>query len=249
MMSDQAMIELRNVSKIYGMGDIQVVALDGVSIDIREGEFVAVMGPSGSGKSSLMNILGCLDRPTLGTYRLSGQDVSELSRADLAHIRNRRIGFIFQSFNLLPRVSALKNVVAPLLYDPDSIFPRNCMEQIALETLDSVGLRDRAGHQPHELSGGQSQRVAIARALVNDPDFILADEPTGNLDSPTGEEIMGLLEDLNRQGRTIVMVTHDSDIADHTQRTIHLLDGRIDKISKNGREPVPAEASEVHREV
>lgn len=249
MMAPQSMIQLRDISKTYGMGDIQVVALQGVCLDIHEGEFVAVMGPSGSGKSTLMNILGCLDRPTSGSYHLSGWDVSQMDRAQLARVRNERLGFVFQSFNLLPRTSALKNVLAPLLYDRNRSLTRAELEQVALVALEAVGLADRAKHEPHELSGGQSQRVAIARALVNNPDFILADEPTGNLDSRTGEEIMQVLEDLNRQGRTILMVTHDADIAAHTQRTIHLLDGRIDRIACNGTGPDADEEREAVHEV
>jgi putative ABC transport system ATP-binding protein len=233
-MLDQAIIKTTDVKKIYGMGDIQVAALDGVSISIREGEFVAVMGPSGSGKSTLMNILGCLDRPTVGGYILNDVDVSEMDRAQLASIRNKLIGFIFQSYNLLPRTSALKNVMAPLLYNREH--KRNSEERrlIAQDVLEAVGLGDRMHHQPQELSGGQQQRVAIARALVNDPVLILADEPTGNLDTQSGEEIMELLQELHQQGRTIVMVTHDPEIAAHTQRTIHLIDGKVEKIVNNG---------------
>jgi putative ABC transport system ATP-binding protein len=233
-MMHQAIIQTTDVKKIYGMGDIRVAALDGVSISIQEGEFVAVMGPSGSGKSTLMNILGCLDRPTEGRYILNDIDVSQMDRAQLAGIRNGMIGFIFQSYNLLPRTSALKNVMAPLLYSRE--YKRNSEERriIAEGMLGAVGLGDRMNHQPQELSGGQQQRVAIARALVNDPVLILADEPTGNLDSQSGEEIMLLLHELHKEGRTIVMVTHDPEIAAHTQRTIHLIDGRVEKIVKNG---------------
>ena len=233
-MAHIALLQAIDVHKVYGVGDVRVAALDGVSLTIHEGEFVAIMGPSGSGKSTLMNILGCLDRPTDGRYLLDGEDVSEMSRAELAAIRNTRIGFIFQSYNLLPRTSALKNVMAPLLYDRRTKRSLEEREARAAEVLGLVGLGDRMAHQPQELSGGQQQRVAIARALVNDPAFILADEPTGNLDSQSGEEIMVLLENLNRGGRTIVMVTHDHDIAAHTRRTIHLLDGRIERIVENG---------------
>ncbi len=233
-MASKSLLQTIDVRKVYGVGDVQVAALDGVSLTIDQGEFVAIMGPSGSGKSTLMNILGCLDRPTEGRYLLNGQEVSELSRAQLAAIRNARIGFVFQSYNLLPRTSALKNVMAPLLYDRENKRNLEQREARAAEVLAAVGLGDRLAHQPQELSGGQQQRVAIARALVNNPSFILADEPTGNLDSQSGEEIMGLLEELNRDGRTIVMVTHDHEIAAHTQRTIHLLDGRIERIIENG---------------
>ncbi len=234
MITEQSIIQTLEVRKIYGKGDISVAALDGVSVSIDEGEFIAIMGPSGSGKSTLMNILGCLDQPTDGRYILESVDVSEMSSAELAGVRNRRIGFVFQSYNLLPRTSALKNVVAPLLYARDHKRSREEQEAIAHEALEMVGLGDRINHTPQELSGGQQQRVAIARALVNDPAFILADEPTGNLDSRSGEEIMGLLDGLHQDGRTIIMVTHDADIAAHAQRTIHLLDGRVDTISQNG---------------
>lgn len=233
-MENVPIIETRGVSKLYGMGDIQVVALDKVSISIHAGEFVAVMGPSGSGKSTLMNILGCLDRPSDGSYILDGVDVSKMDRAQLAGIRNTRIGFIFQSYNLLPRTSALNNVISPLIYKRDQKLSHDQQSALAQKALVKVGLADRMDHLPQELSGGQSQRVAIARALVNDPVLILADEPTGNLDSKSGEEIMGLLHDLNNQGRTIVMVTHDPEIAGHTRRTIHLLDGHIDEVIENG---------------
>ncbi|MFA9405364.1 MAG: ABC transporter ATP-binding protein [Anaerolineales bacterium] len=232
-----ALIQVDNIRKVYGMGEIQVAALDGVSLEIKTGEYVAIMGPSGSGKSTLMNLLGCLDRPTEGRYILHGEDVSELKKPQLAAIRNREIGFIFQSYNLLARTSALENVMLPLMYSKGngSIDGR---EERAKESLIAVGLEDRMEHQPQELSGGQQQRVAIARALVNDPALILADEPTGNLDSRSGAEIMGLLDDLNASGRTIIMVTHDPETAAHTERTIYLLDGKIDQIQKNGSEKV-----------
>lgn len=234
MMLGTQIIQTTGVKKIYGMGEIQVNALDGVSISIKEGEFVAVMGPSGSGKSTLMNILGCLDRPTEGSYILNKVDVSKMDRAELAGIRNQLIGFIFQSYNLLARTSALKNVMAPLLYNRRQKHSMEEQREIARKVLEAVGLGDRIEHQPQELSGGQQQRVAIARALVNNPVLILADEPTGNLDSQSGEEIMGLLHELHKEGRTIVMVTHDPEIAAHTQRTIHLIDGRVEKIVNNG---------------
>ena len=233
-MAKQAIIQTRNLRKVYGMGDIQVSALDGVDIRIDEGEFVAVMGPSGSGKSTLMNILGCLDRPTEGDYWLAGEDVSQLDKVQLAAIRNRRIGFIFQSFNLLSRTSALRNVMLPLVYKRQSKLSPAAREEKALAALDSVGLADRAHHEPNEMSGGQRQRVAIARALVNDPVLIMADEPTGNLDTKTGDEIMGLLHDLHRRGRTILMVTHEAYVAEQTERTITLVDGRLASIQQNG---------------
>jgi putative ABC transport system ATP-binding protein len=220
-------IQTEALRKVYGMGEVQVTALDGVDIHIDEGEFVAVMGPSGSGKSTLMNILGCLDRPTGGRYLLAGEDVSRLDKVQLAAIRNRHIGFIFQSFNLLPRTSALRNVMLPLVYRRQSQLTQAERLQRAMSALESVGLADRAYHEPAELSGGQRQRVAIARALVNDPVLIMADEPTGNLDTRTGEEIMALLHGLHGHGRTILMVTHEPYIAAQTQRRILLVDGQV----------------------
>ena len=229
-MTTPAIIQTESLTKVYGMGDIMVKALDGVDIRIDAGEFVAIMGPSGSGKSTLMNILGCLDRPTGGHYRLAGQDVSDLNNQQLAAIRNRQIGFIFQSFNLLSRTSALGNVMLPLVYKRGNgngtPTPAERQER-AIAALEAVGLADRANHLPNELSGGQRQRVAIARALVNDPVLIMADEPTGNLDTHTGDEIMRLLHDLHGRGGTIVMVTHEPDIAAQTQRTITLVDGKL----------------------
>ncbi|MCK4741065.1 MAG: ABC transporter ATP-binding protein [Anaerolineales bacterium] len=229
------MIQTSDVRKVYGMGEISVAALDGVSITIQEGEFVAIMGPSGSGKSTLMNILGCLDRPTEGRYILDEEDVSDLDKIELAAIRSRQIGFIFQSYNLLSRTTALDNVKLPLIYNREKKLSPEEREETARHKLEAVGLGDRVHHQPHELSGGQQQRVAIARALVNDPVLILADEPTGNLDTRSGEEIMNLLHELHEDGRTIVMVTHDHEIAEHTQRTIHLRDGKVEKVIKNGK--------------
>ncbi len=223
----KSIIQTNDLRKVYGMGDIQVAALAGVDIRIDEGEFVAVMGPSGSGKSTLMNILGCLDRPTDGRYLLAGEDVSGLDKVQLASIRNRRIGFIFQSFNLLSRTSALRNVMLPLVYKRENQLSPAQREEKAMAALESVGLADRAHHEPNELSGGQRQRVAVARALVNDPVLIMADEPTGNLDTKTGNEIMGLLHRLHERGRTIVMVTHESDIAKQTERSIVLVDGLV----------------------
>ena len=234
-MSDtHKIIETVNITKVYGMGDISVAALNGVSISIEVGEFVAIMGQSGSGKSTLMHILGCLSRPTSGQYFLDGEDVSQLDKVQLAGVRNRKIGFIFQSYNLLARTSALRNVTLPLLYD--HLNPKSLEESDvkATKLLNMVGLAGRVNHQPHELSGGQQQRVAIARALINDPVLIIADEPTGNLDSRSGEEIMNLLHTLHAQGTTIVMVTHDPKIAEHTQRTIKLMDGVVDTITHNG---------------
>ena len=228
------MIQTIDLSRVYGKGEISVRALDGVNLSIERGEFVAVMGRSGSGKSTLMNIVGCLDRPTEGRYILDSIEVSEMNRAQLATIRNERIGFIFQSYNLLNRATALKNVMAPLLYDRRGKRSHEEKEARAREALISVGLEDRMEHEPTELSGGQQQRVAVARALVNDPAIILADEPTGNLDSQSGEEIMELMHELHQGGRTIVMVTHDASIAEHTERTIYLRDGRIERVTKGG---------------
>ena len=228
-------IQTVDLSKIYGMGDIQVIALEDINLEIQEGEFVAVMGPSGSGKSTLMNILGCLDRPTTGGYILAGEDVSHLNKVQLAHIRNRRIGFVFQSYNLLARTNALENVMLPLLYNRENHVAEADQVERARQVLVSVGLEDRMHHQPQELSGGQRQRVAIARALVNDPVLLLADEPTGNLDSHSGEEIMALLSNLHAQGSTIVMVTHEDEIAAYADRIIHFKDGRIQTDVQNGR--------------
>jgi len=220
------MIKLEGISKVYETGKIRVEALKEINLHIRDGEFVAIMGPSGSGKSTLMNIIGCLDRPSAGAYLLDGIDVSELSENKLAHIRNRSIGFVFQSFNLLARTSALKNVELPMVYAGEK---RGTMRQKALELLAKVGLSDRADHVPSELSGGQRQRVAIARALANDPSIILADEPTGNLDTKSGEEIMELFTRLNKEGKTIIIVTHEMEIAQYCKRAISFRDGVIVK--------------------
>ncbi len=218
-----ALITLEDVTKIYRMGEVEVGALQGVSLEIEEGEMVAVIGPSGSGKSTLMNLVGCLDAPTSGRYELEGQDISKMSDSRLSEIRGRQIGFVFQTYNLLPRLSARANVELPLMYNSGTDRRRR-----AMEALEMVGLGDRANHKPTELSGGQQQRVGIARALVKEPSIMLADEPTGNLDSTSSEEIMTLLKDLNReQGLTLMIVTHEFDIAAETNRIISMLDGRV----------------------
>ena len=217
------MITLEGITKVYRAGEVEVPALKGVSLHIPEAEFVAIMGPSGSGKSTLMNVIGCLDQPSEGRYILDGYDVSALTDDQLAWIRNRKIGFVFQSFNLIPRASAMHNVEMPLIYAGDSEQRR----ERAMAALESVGLLDRAAHLPNELSGGQQQRVALARALVTDPAILLADEPTGNLDTESSLEIMKLLRELNQQGRTIVLITHEADIAAFAQRVVRLRDGVI----------------------
>jgi putative ABC transport system ATP-binding protein len=233
-MSGENIVQIENLTKIYGMGEAEVHALDGVSLRIKDNEFVAIMGPSGSGKSTLMNIIGCLDRPTSGRYILAGEDVSNFNKSQLAVIRNKRIGFVFQSFNLLPQTTALENVMLPLLYNHQAKLSDEDQRTKAMKVLESVDLADRIHHKPQELSGGQVQRVAIARALVNDPVMILADEPTGNLDTHSGEEIMKLLSDLHDNGSTIIVVTHADDIAAFAQRIINFRDGRIDKDYQNG---------------
>lgn len=234
-MGQRTIIDAIDIHKIYGMGDVSVAALDGVSLQIKEGEFVAVMGPSGSGKSTLLHILGCLSKPTSGRYILDGEDVSDLDKVELAVIRNKKIGFIFQAYNLLVRTTSIRNVILPLLYDRERHLAVEEMEEKALHVLDLVALGSRAHHQPQELSGGEQQRVAVARALINDPLLIIADEPTGNLDTKSGKEIMNVLHQLHDKGATIVVVTHDSKIAAYTERTIHLLDGRIENIVMNGK--------------
>jgi len=236
-MSTQTIIETQDLKKVYGTGDAAVTALDGVSLKIQSGEFVAIMGPSGSGKSTLMHILGCLSRPSDGHYILDSQDVSNLDNKQLAAIRNQKIGFIFQAYNLLPRTTALRNVMLPLLYNQADHKTPEAREELARDMLEKVGLADRMDHQPQELSGGQQQRVAIARALVNHPVMIIADEPTGNLDSHSGSEIMTLMHEIHDQGATIVIVTHDPTIAAHTQRTIELRDGQIHQVTHNGHKP------------
>jgi putative ABC transport system ATP-binding protein len=217
------MLELENITKVYKAGQTEIPALRGISCRIESGEMVSIIGPSGSGKSTLMNIIGCLDKPTSGRYRLDGTEVSELNDNQLAEIRNKKIGFVFQSFNLLSRTTALANVELPLIYSGASN-----RRQRALQVLESVGLAHRVTHRPSELAGGEQQRVAIARALINNPSLILADEPTGNLDTHTSQEIMAIFKKLNEQGMTIVLVTHEPDIAAYTQRTIKLRDGQIE---------------------
>jgi putative ABC transport system ATP-binding protein len=226
-MSEKPVIEINQITKIYKMGDVRVTALDGISLAVQVGDFLAIMGPSGSGKSTLMNILGCLDRPTSGTYLLAGEDVSRMSREQLAHIRNQKIGFVFQSYNLLTQASALQNVLMPVVYRRNGHIPTKDRLVMAQQALASVGLADRDSHKPTEMSGGQQQRVAIARALINSPSLILADEPTGNLDSHSGLEIMEILQKLHAEGRTVVMITHDAKNAAFAERTIFLKDGRV----------------------
>ncbi|HEY4912918.1 MAG TPA: ABC transporter ATP-binding protein [Candidatus Dormibacteraeota bacterium] len=216
------LIHLESITKVYGVGDGAVAALREFSLTVASGESLAVMGPSGSGKSTLMNILGCLDTPTSGSYWFAGQDVSRLNETELAHVRNRRIGFVFQQFQLLPKLSAWRNVELPLLY-------RNVRDRrsLALQALEQVGLSNRVDHRPSQLSGGQQQRVAIARALVTNPDLILADEPTGNLDTASSRDVLAVLHELNEQGRTIVIITHDPEVAPVAKRTVHVRDGRL----------------------
>lgn len=229
-------IQIQDLTRVYQMGKTEVRALNGVSFEVEENEYIAIMGPSGSGKSTLMNMIGCLDTPSSGEYILNGNRVSELDDSELAQVRNREIGFVFQTFNLLPRTDCLRNVELPLIYAGVKSSDR---KQKATETLNKVGLGDRLDHKPNELSGGQRQRVAIARALVNDPSIMLADEPTGNLDTKTGEEIMILFEELYRAGNTIIVVTHENDIAEHARRIIRLRDGVIE-VDEKVKNPVLA---------
>lgn len=220
------MIKLEGVTRVFSIGLNRIEALKDINLEIGPKEFVAIIGPSGSGKSTLMSIIGCLDRPSYGSYMLEGTDIAHLTDNELAYLRNKKFGFIFQTFNLLPAYNALRNVELPLLYIPNSGVDK---EGKAREVLKAVGLGDRLDHRPNELSGGEQQRVAIARALVNDPAVILADEPTGNLDSRTGEEILGILKRLNEEGRTVILVTHDQRIAEKADRRVHIIDGRITK--------------------
>jgi len=220
------LISIDNIEKVYEVGTEKVGALQGISLNIKDNEYLAIMGPSGSGKSTLMNILGCLDTPSSGVYRFVNELVSEMNDDQLAEIRNREIGFVFQTFNLLPRATALHNVELPMIYNGT---PSSKRKKMAKEALERVGLGDRVQHRPNELSGGQRQRVAIARSLINNPRIILADEPTGNLDTRTGEEIMEIFEDLHEQGNTIILVTHEEYIAEHTNRIVRLRDGKIER--------------------
>jgi putative ABC transport system ATP-binding protein len=235
------LIDIRDITKVYEMGEEKVHALSGVTVGVGRGEYLAIMGPSGSGKSTLMNLIGCLDTPTSGSYVLNGREVATMTDDELAAIRNQEIGFVFQTFNLLPRTTALQQVELPLVY---SGLPRKERRDRAVKALEAVGLADRMTHQPNELSGGQRQRVAIARALINNPSILLADEPTGNLDSQTGVEIMALFDQLNSRGNTIVLVTHEEDIAAHARRIVRLRDGKITHDAQNDRAR-PAAAAEV----
>ncbi len=230
-----ALIQVKDLYKIYQMGTTEVRALDGVSVSIEQNEYVSIMGPSGSGKSTLMNLIGCLDTPTSGEFYMDGIDVATMDDDELAHIRNKKIGFVFQTFNLLPKSTSLRNVELPLIYNGE--IKASERKSMAIKALEKVNLGDRVNHKPNELSGGQRQRVAVARALVNSPAIILADEPTGNLDSKTGQEIMALFEELHRQGNTIILVTHEEEIAVHAHRVVRLLDGKIavDEMTERGK--------------
>ena len=240
LVSSGIVIKTEALTKVYEMGSEQVHALSGIDLQIRKGEYVAIMGPSGSGKSTLMNLIGCLDSPSAGKYWLAGRLVSDLDDDELAYIRNKEIGFVFQTFNLLPRATALHNVELPLIYNGT---PAEERIEKAKKALQRVDLMDRMSHKPNELSGGQRQRVAIARALINRPSIILADEPTGNLDSKTGDEIMALFDELQAKGNTIVLVTHEPDIAEYAHRVVHIRDGRIFSDQPSSRIRKPAEAS------
>lgn len=237
MNNGKILISLKDVTRIYEIGSERIRALDGVTVEIGENEYVAVMGQSGSGKSTLMNLIGCLDRATDGTYELDGRDTTAMSNTALARARNEKIGFVFQSFELLPKLNAIKNVELPLIYARNASFKRS---KKAKQVLERVGLGNRMRHRPNQLSGGEKQRVAVARALVNNPSILLADEPTGNLDSKTSREILGLFDDLHKEGQTIIMVTHESDVACHAKRIIRMLDGKI--ISD-----LPIEADDIYR--
>ncbi len=232
--SEKVIIRLQNIKRVYKVGVERIHALDGINLELGENEYVAVMGASGSGKSTLMNVLGCLDRATSGSYELDGQNTTSMSDAMLAHVRNERIGFVFQSFELLGQLNALKNVEMPLIYSKNGWWSRR---KRAKNVLERVGLSDRIKHKPNQLSGGEKQRVAIARALICNPSILLADEPTGNLDSKTSEGILKLFDQLHQEGQTIVIVTHEEYVAHHAKRIIHMKDGRIDSDQKNGRNP------------
>lgn len=234
--TNNAIVHGEDLTKVYRMGKVDVKALDGVTFTIRRGEFLAIMGPSGSGKSTLMNLIGCLDKPTSGRLMLDGADISKMRDRQLARLRGETIGFVFQTFNLIPRVSALANVMMPMGFV--NAVPKRQRKQQAIQILESVGLGHRVGHMPNELSGGERQRVAIARALSNNPNVILADEPTGNLDTKTGKSIMELFQNLNEQGHTIVVVTHDANVASHAERMIQLVDGKIEGIREVARRGV-----------
>ena len=227
-------IRIRNVEKIFQVGEVQVRALRGIDLTIQKGEFVAIMGPSGSGKSTLLNILGCLDRPTTGEYFLGGEDVAQMDDDTLSSVRGKRLGFIFQSYNLIAQLTVLENIQVPLIYQQEDLEEH---KERCIELGNLVGLNDRLDHRPNQLSGGQQQRVAIARSLVNEPLMILADEPTGNLDSQTEIEVLQIIDDLNKQGRTIVLVTHDDIVSNHAHRVIHMKDGRIDREVINSASP------------
>jgi ABC-type lipoprotein export system ATPase subunit len=247
--TSELIIRVQGLVKVYETGEVALRALDGVSLQVTRGEFVAIMGHSGSGKSTLMNILGALDRPTEGHYWLDGEDVAEMNVEELANLRNRRIGFIFQSFNLLPRLNSMQNVMLPMIYRMTDRVSAEVRESEAIAALESVGLGDRLYHRPSQLSGGQQQRVAIARALINRPSLLLADEPTGNLDSKSSDDIMGILKRLNEQGVAIVMVTHEPDIAVNARRIIHMKDGKVLSDIPNGTKHITQNILNMQQEV